>query len=259
MHRMGCFFALAPVLCFAPASLAHTMFQDGFESGVDNARWTNVTQYSGSKLMLADSTCIHSGTGAAMQPANSLYYMRSRPGLLGNIGPVVRDQKVTASVWFWDDGLDDLGGVSSFSGGIMLNNSALGDYFQVGIYNWFAAVPERLTHYGWRTKTDYWNATSIRRTAGWHELSIEVGAYTGTVGDVKFYIDGVLGGQGRRLSTTAGTGYDIDEVRVGVAAASSRTFWYDDLSVNFTPEPATAMLAAIALLALRPSRRLRRA
>lgn len=120
--------------------------------------------------------------------------------------------------------------------------------------------------YQWRTKLDGWNLTLDPNTGNpvprrldfsnpsqipqtWRHLEIVVHPYTGQAGDIQFFIDGVLVGEGRREQGIACEGVPFQRVQIGsrfpeesdVTAVrppySYEHLWLDDVEV--TEEPAS--------------------
>lgn len=114
---------------------------------------------------------------------------------------------------------------------------SLAGYIQSGIYH-----PTSPTKYSWRN-TGTWAATSVNRTAGWHEFKVEVFP---TKTDL--YIDGVLAATGAKDNTI----YSWDTFIIGEGYTSAQDAAVDDISV--TPEPATLLMLAAGGLLLRRRR-----
>lgn len=239
-------------ICLAasvPAS-ATTLFSDNFDSGVSGANWTLVT--AGQNLLQGDSAHAFGAQSAKQVNAfgngvNDVYNMKTQPGLIVTGGPVQPGKKEVASVQFWDDNIrTDQNGDSSVNlgGTIMLANSALSDFYQLGVNS---AVS--VNNYYMRTSLGGNVATGVPRTQGWHELRIEALPYSGS-GDVQFYIDNVLVGSGNRKANT-GSGFDLNEVRLGLSIRTPDSpFWFDNVGVSMVPEPSSIVMIALALVGL---------
>ncbi len=84
-------------------------------------------------------------------------------------------------------------------------------------------VPPEQFHYRWYTKTDGWHTTTVVRKAEpvcggptvWKHFEIVVHPYTGQVGDIQFFIDGQLVGEGRRAAGTGGQGAEFRRISLG--------------------------------------------
>ncbi len=114
------------------------------------------------------------------------------------------------------------------------------EYFILGVNS-----HESWDHYSFATKTEGWNVTSVPRSKGWHRLEIVVYPYTGNVGDVEFWMDGVLVAQGTR-APGSGTGVDVTWLRLGgdpaVISQSSlantfEQFWFEQVALTACNNP----------------------
>ncbi len=84
------------------------------------------------------------------------------------------------------------------------------------------ATPEQF-HYRWYTKTDGWHTTTVVRKANpvcggptvWKHFEIVLHPYTGNVGDIQFFIDGQLVGEGRRDPGPGGQGAEFRRISMG--------------------------------------------
>ncbi len=115
--------------------------------------------------------------------------------------------------------------------------------------------------YQWRTKTDGWHLTLDPNTGTpvprrvdfripeqvgqtWRHVEIVVHPFSGAVGDIEFFIDGVLVGQGRRAPGNQCGGVDFRRIQIGArfpelsdASAFRPTYsyehlWFDDVSLT---------------------------
>lgn len=263
MRKILALFVAAVIICsFASvAARAANLLFDDFESGVSGSVWTQVA-VAGQSLLQGDTGGHYLGVQSAKQVnaftdgVSDVYYMRNKPGTVTPI-TVTPGTREIAKVQFWDENIrtDTSGdGPINIGGAIMLANSAGSDFYQVGVNN---AVS--LTNYYIRTSLAGNVATSVPRTQGWHELRIDALPYTGS-NDVEFYIDGALVGTGNRRPNT-GTGFILDEIRLGLSVRTPDSpFWFDNVSLDIVPEPASALLFGAGCLAMAGGcRRLRRA
>jgi hypothetical protein len=245
-------------------AMAVSIFSDNFESGVNSSStWAVVT--AGQSLLDGDTGGHHLGNQSAKQVnaftngVTDVYYMKTQTGAFTNPGPVAAGTREIATVQFWDENIrTDQSGDSAIDikGGLMLaGDHASTDFYQIGVNS-----PTSVTNYFVRTQAEGLVATSVARTQGWHELRIEVYPWTGGVGDVQFYIDGANvnpAGFGKRRTLGA---VDMNEIRLGLSARTPDSpFWFDNVSLDVVPEPASIGLLVIGCLAI-PSccRRLRR-
>lgn len=245
-----------PVLmAWSGAAWGETLFVDDFEGGVRADVWGKSYIASSLALLVADGEHAF-GAQSAKQVAGQYGNMGTIAGTFRNPGAIAPGWVETATVQFWDDNVQ----TADFAGALMLANRDNGDYYQLGVYSWAVVTPNRLTNYMWRTYKDGWKATSVVRSVGWHELRVEVYPFTGNAGDVKFYIDGTKVADGRRRETSAGSGvgFDLDQVRLGITATSDNSaFWYDNVTLTYTPEPATMAVFALGSVCVLRRRRMR--
>jgi hypothetical protein len=140
--------------------------------------------------------------------------------------------------------------------------NAFTDYLQLGVVDFF---PGGSQTYGFRTR--YNDATGggfintgVSRKAGWTKLSIEADDYS-SGGAVRFFIDDALVGSSFRAGANGGAGglsqVDLSYVRIGNNRKSYENIWYDDVRIS-VPEPASALLIAMAGLAFAGCARRRR-
>jgi hypothetical protein len=236
MIGMVCALAASP-------ALAGTLFTDGFESGVSGTTWVN----SGTgTLLLSDTAKYHAGSKSAKQPASTTIYGMKTATAFPDATIIPAGQLEVASVWMYDEATTGINQSLFY-----LTNNALTDYFLIGVNTQYYDP----THYIVRSAHNQYQPTSIVRTPGWHELKITVAPYTGAdAWDVNYYVDGNFAAV---LSRQTGTGAVVlDQVRLGVSLATSvSNFWFDDVGVLITPEPASLLLLAGAGVTLLRRRR----
>jgi len=84
------------------------------------------------------------------------------------------------------------------------------------------------------------------RSTGWHKLEARISDT-----DVKFYVDDVLS---KTADTSALTDRSYDTAKVGSNLTSTQVAYFDDVYVERTPEPATALLLVTGGLLMRRRR-----
>lgn len=260
MKKILAFFCAAVTICLvaSPPGFAATLFSDNFDSGVSGSVWEVPT--AGQAILFGDNSHAFGAQSARQESADpTVYNMRTKLGAFTNPGSITAGNKEVASVMFWDD-LNHNGATDTtlIGGTLMLAKDGLSDFYQMGVNG---AVSH--TNYYIRTSLagGSGSATTVARTQGWHELRIEALAYTGS-GDVQFYIDNVNVGSGNRRPNT-GSGFDLNEIRLGLSVKTpGSAFWYDNVSLDMVPEPASIGLLGLGGLAfagyasrMRPNRR----
>jgi hypothetical protein len=151
------------------------------------------------------------------------------------------------TVYMFDDGNFTGGhpGNQPVAGGVMFASSDSSYFFQISV---LSSAQGGYGYYNWRTSAQGTFSTGVARTQGWHKMQIEVLPYTGT-NDVKFYIDNNLVATGNRKSAAQNLGFE--QIRLGISVKTYAPFWYDDVNVTITPEPAALMLLAFGACFLR--------
>jgi hypothetical protein len=240
-----CFFTCAALLLStAKPTLATTLFTDNFDTGVSGGLWQVMPNNANYNILVGDNAHAF-GTGSAKQVGADpfIYYMRTIAGTHQSAGILTAGQNEILTTYMWDDLNDVNGSVSPLGAGVMLSspgNVATGasdDFFQININS---SAAGGFGFYNWRTSAQGTFNSGVARSQGWHEFQIVLDPYTG-VNDVQFYIDNNLVGTGNR--NAAGAGDSFDEVRLGISIKSpGSSFWYDNVSLQAVPEPASGLL-----------------
>ncbi len=249
MKRVWYFMPVLVVLVSVPTG-ANVIFSDDFEGDFGNWSATYEPVPSGSTQLLAADTEHAFGRQAAKQRVSTGQstwdYMETRQNAFSGPGIVQPGYAEIARVMFYDPGTTS----TLYGGGLMLaapkydGSTDLWDLYQIGVYGLaVSSNPWRANYYGWRASaegpTSYYN-TRIERTAGWHDFRIVVGAYTGAVGDVKFYIDNVLAGEARRMGD-----YELKQIRLGISYRTGVPFWYDNVGLEMVAIPAPGAMVLV--------------
>ena len=236
--------ACAALLLVATApALAQTLFTDNFDTGVSGASWQVMVNNPNYQILVGDNAHAFGAQSAKQVEANPFpYYMRTIAGSHPSAGALTAGQQETLTTFMWDD-LNDLDGSGGqLAAGVMLSTTSSGtgasdDFAQININSTAAGG---FMDYNWRTAASGTHDTGVKRTQGWHQFQIVLDPYTGA-NDVQFYIDGALVGNGNRGA--AGAADAFDEIRLGISIFSQgSSFWYDNVSLQEVPEPASGLL-----------------
>ena len=164
------------------------LFSDGFESGA--GQWQPVT---GADPMVVVNGRYHTGMHSFLSAGET-------QSIASHTLQGLSSDNMTLSAWFYDDG-----SAPPCAQQLQLQSDGTDgkqkDRFAIGVYS-----PASAAHYSVYTAHDGWQATSLARSVGWHQLAIQVYEYYGKPGDVRFRVDGmeVLSGQ-RATSATPTT------------------------------------------------------
>ena len=204
-----------------------------------------------------ENSVAHAGAKSAQATrAQPHWYaaVREAPGLAGDRDKVIRLSGYQYEIFFkqvpfppddWEFNDHD-----QVHGWITLMNEDETEFFGLGVYAHKWSPPpmlDRWTYMSWGTTLDGWNVTTVHRAeAEWRHLEIVVKPYTGSVGDVEFYIDSVLVGQGRRQPgedcrgvavTRIGMGANPTHIAEDYIANSYETYQYDEIQVTVESAP----------------------
>jgi len=186
------------------------------------------------------------------------------------------------SAWVWEDaerplctpdawpvrgmvGLTSLPGDPTDPSGPCTGEDAIypyGDYVFIGVESLTSGNPNdpNQKYYRWRTKADGWNLTTVPRKANyvchgqqtWRHVEIVVSPYSSQIGDIKFYIDGALVGQGHRDPGENCRGIEFRRIQLGSRFGeasdvsicrppfSYEHFWFDDVVLSTEPWAGSA-------------------
>ena len=241
------------------------IFYDGFEdppegAGMTNwSLWNDVTVPPGccGPHMLDQNDLAYAGAKSAKATrAQPHWYaaVREEASLAGDRDKIIRLSGYQYEIFFkdvpfpedWWECCDH----DMVHGWITLMNEDETEFFAIGVYATRWGPPpmlDRWTYMSWGTTLDGWNVTTVHRAESeWRHLEIVVKPYSGSVGDVEFYIDGVLVGQGRRQPgddcrgiavTRIGMGANPAHVAEDYIANSYETYRYDEIQVAVESAP----------------------
>jgi hypothetical protein len=234
----------ALLLSAAQPARAQVLFTDDFEAGVSGSSWQVMVPNPNYQILYANGAHAIGTLAARQEQANPFpYYMRTIAGSHPSAGILTAGQSEIFTAYMWDDMNDTDGSGGQLAAGVMLSSvsSATGaadDFYQININSGAAGG---FGFYNWRTAAQTTFNSGVARTLGWHEFQIVVDPYTGA-NDVHFFIDKALVGTGNR-KPGSGQGDVMDEIRLGISIYSQgSSFWYDNVSLQVIPEPASSLL-----------------
>jgi hypothetical protein len=271
------FLAIALWLMMCGAALGEMVFFDSFEAGMQNWNpWVDVLchpgppppthygcDYFGPNPVFQSNSHPHTGIQCARQEqAMPAWY-----GSMRTVAALPADQTIRLSVWQFEDANpmflqpatkppqpgdprqyhnhDQVQGWVALMGD---GDTPEEEFLALGVHaHWASPAPvlNWWQNVSWSTATEGWAPTTTARVQGFRHLEIVVHPYTGSVGDVEFFIDGVKVGEGSRKTTaTYPNGIPINRIGLGSSPAhmtedyTSNTyefFWYDDVKVTVGP------------------------
>lgn len=246
----------ASVVFLASSASAQTVFQDNFDSYLDqaafNAAWgvglagggailSNEQAFSPSQSIKQDVTGKASGhditpvSGSDAQPLewSFKFYDSTQDANLRQFA-TIRDNAPSLAQLVAIGAYNDTTSTKNLFTGASVTTADLNTYYACRVAfapgpNWFILNTEGVP----------------TRTTGWHELKAVFGDVT-----VDFYVDGLLGMADVPYAATAGT-FTFDRVTVGSGLSSANGVgYYDDVTVAIVPEPSILGLGALGGLAL---------
>lgn len=242
------------------------LFYDDFSGGMGNwmgwedLDWTPLesgctgpVNCFGPHMLFNDSShWLSGGTAARQETAQPWWYGSKRhvPALLERTGETIR-----VSVWQFEDFNrqapdPELTNHDQIQGWLALMNEEETEFFGIGVSVHAATATTgadpRWTHVSWRTTTDGWNVTTFPRAQGWRKLEIVVHPYTGSIGDVEFFIDDMKVGEGHRQLDQGCQGEPVSVMALGAnpkhvpesyLANTYEFFWYDEVTLSVEDPP----------------------
>lgn len=260
---MAVLLMLSVVGWFGEQALGQTGgFTDGFENPTAMSNWqkwlpaANQVIWAGPNALFQSDNHPHSGEYGARQE-------QGQPGWWGSIHMEPRlslsqDLAIHVTAWQFEDynkkapftpavAHDQVQGWVAVMDGDEQGNVT--EFYALGVHA-HASSPAPVSSWwqnlSWGTAVDGWHATNYPRSQGYRKLEIVVHPYTGRVGDVEFFVNGTLVGQGRRQAGMNQRGVVLTKLGLGANAVlmtedyianSYEFFWYDDVSVATCGNP----------------------
>jgi hypothetical protein len=256
--------AILTVLLVAVPASAVPVFRDGFEPSINHNLWQiGPESWWGVQWHQAlegdDSHIRTPGTNAARAWVNYRVSYNSQRAL-----PQAYDGNIYLKCWIFEDNDIPFPGTGSEefpNGWITLLDGTDGlDYLSLGVLGTYGkglpVTPSRAFFYNCSvdTMTDghfpldgtVGTRPLTPRRQGWRKFTIQVLPYTGSVGDVKFYIDDKLVFNGTRAAAPppTGGGAPLDKIILGAKVWwTKETYWYDhvDFGTIDTPQPCSTI------------------
>ena len=244
-------------LCVALSAAAQSWalpFSDTFNTGVSGSVWTKWTG-ANDNLLTGDGSHNHTPGGGQAARAHASDPAQWNGYADFGTTPVPAGQFLRADVYLFEDfnnnGTNSAQPVTNMLALIGDTGGAVGfgtDYLQVGVVPFW---PGGSQTYGFRTRYNDQPGgggiinSGISRKPGWTKLSIEADPYS-IGGAARFFVDDILIGSSFRSGGNGGafglSQTNLRWVRLGNNSKTYENFWYDDVSVNLVPEPASAMM-----------------
>lgn len=263
-NKLFLIIALTATVGFGLLNLCHAaILKDSME---DSTFWTQWSLYGGvGGKMELDQRNAHTGVNSGLAQPNWNY-----PYTMSRVMPTAYTENIYFSAWVLDDctippglpGPPDNPNWSQYhvpNEMIRLVDSNGFDYLHLGPIgkekaSTVAQYPQNI-FFSIETKADGVKILNgapvsplpIRREPGWRKWMIRVKPYTGTKGDVEFYVDGQLAYQGKRSVGPMGAA-TLDTLVLGSYNWTAAWTWYDDVELDYWPSnPALPVNIASAL------------
>lgn len=238
---------------------------DGFEPGISGSVWQKgPAGWSGAQFqedLKGDDSHIRTpGVNAARAWVNYRVTYNSR-----HVFPVSYDGNIYLKCWMFEDNDIPFPGYSSEQQPncyVTLMDTQYGmDRFSLGVYgnggigafpptnNWFYNCALYTTTGGDKVLNGTSGLPLVPRRQGWRKYSILVHPYTGSAGDVQFFIDDKLVYNGVRSSSPFGPGASLDTIVLGNGSRQEwtyETYWFDQVDFGTIETPVTCNTIADA-------------
>ena len=273
--------AVGSVLAWAGLAQGLVIVNDSFDTYANQAAFEAVWAPVGTSGQLSTEQASSAPQSAKMPGSTTVTYRNRRT--FAETGPISTTQQIIWSFDFWDNGtslnpsparnFSNLQDTTAPSGTNQLiamgfNNNQSGSqsggqYFMARILGY--TVPTTADPDGGATESvggsgaffklnDF--GTGLRNaTAGWRNLKVIISTDNGLSSDYEFYVDGVLAERVSNLSTAA-TYRSYDNIALGSGLTNAGVnAYYDNMYLEYTPEPATVGLLTLGGVLLRRRRR----
>jgi len=273
--------AVGSVLAWAGLAQGLVIVNDSFDTYANQAAFEAVWAPVGTSGQLSTEQASSAPQSAKMPGSTTVTYRNRRT--FAETGPISTTQQIIWSFDFWDNGtslnpsparnysnLQDTtapGGTNQLVAMGFNNNQggtvSGGQFFMARILGYTPSAvdpdggPDEAaagTTSGAFFKLNDFGTGLRNATAGWRNLKVIISTDNGLSSDYAFYVDGVLAERVSNLSTAATfRSYDNITLGSGVTNAGVNAY-YDNMYLEYTPEPATVGLLTLGGLLLRRRR-----
>ena len=249
--------------CATASGQPQVLFYDSFEPPDNMSHWSpwqdagwvpgtagcnEPSNCWGPKPLFNSDSHAHDGTQAARQEQAQPWWYGSYHEELALADQT--DEIIRVSAWQFEDAnrlAPQHTSHDQVQGWLALMNEEETEFFAIGVHaHWDSPAPvlDWWGHVSWGTSADGWHTTTVPRAQGWRHLKIVLKPYTGSVGDVEFYVDDLLVGGGSRQPGADCRGVPVTRIGIGSSPAHvdedyiSNTyefFWYDEVELSVEP------------------------
>lgn len=271
--------AASSVLAWAGLAQGLVIVNDSFDTYANQAAFEAVWAPVGTSGLLTTEQASSAPQSAKMPGSTTATYRNRRT--FAETGPISTTQQIIWSFDFWDNGttlnpsparnysnLQDTtapGGTNQLIAMGFNNNqtggNSGGQYFMARIlgYTVPAVDPdggpnESVTGSGAFFKLNDFGTGLRNATAGWRNLKVIISTDDGLSSDYAFYVDNVLAERVSNVSTAA-TYRSYDNIALGSGLTNAGVnAYFDNMYLEYTPEPATVGLLMLGGVLLRRRR-----